>query len=261
MRPRLAPAAKGHAEPGRRQQRDQRQEYFAGEAFRTFGHARHLDLVFDLGGVRRLLSIGCVGMMTSTQGGVRHLLAISARVCRSFAFCPSACIQVREPNVISGVILDWSFRPGMACEDVEMFVRKTLPSPFSRAVVLATAAALVSTLAVPPVAQAYPLASSAAKTSSAEPANASEATDLSSRAGRRVVRPRLSQQRRGAAFMGLALGTVGAIVAEQRRRDYYRDNYYYGGGPYYGNRYYGGPAYYGGGYPYAGGGYYTVPRY
>ncbi|MFT6669125.1 MAG: hypothetical protein ACJAVZ_000574 [Afipia broomeae] len=148
----------------------------------------------------------------------------------------------------------------MACEDVEMFVRKTLPSRFSRAVVLATAAALVSTLVVPPVAQAYPLASSAAKTSSAEPANASEATDLSARARRRVVRRSYRNNAAGAAFMGLALGTVGAIVAEQRRRDYYRDNYYYGGGPYYGGRYYGGPAYYGGN-PYVGGGYYAVPHY
>lgn len=147
----------------------------------------------------------------------------------------------------------------MAHEDFEMLIRKTLPSPFSRAVVLATAAALVLTFAVPPVAQAQPLPASAAKTASAEPASASEATDFSSRARRRVVR-RNYNNAAGAAFMGLALGTMGAVIAEQRRRDYYRDNYYYGGGPYYGNRYYGGPAYYGG-YPYQGGGYYTVPRY
>jgi probable phosphoglycerate mutase len=63
-----------------------------------------------------------------------------------------------------------------------------------------------------------------------------------------------------AAFRERVVRALGAIVAEQRRRDYYRDNYYYGGGPYYGRRYYGGPAYYGG-YPYQGGGYYTVPRY
>ncbi len=141
-----------------------------------------------------------------------------------------------------------------------MPIRKTLPSPFSRAVVLATAAALVLTMAIPPVAQAQPVNSSTAKTSSAAPANASEATDLSSRARRRVVRRGYNNNAAGAAFMGLALGTVGAVIAEQRRRDYYRDNSYYGGNPYYGNRYYGGPAYYGG-YPYQGGGYYTVPRY
>lgn len=147
----------------------------------------------------------------------------------------------------------------MTHEDVEMFIRKTLPSPSSRAVVLATAAALVLTFVEPPVAQAQPLPASAAKAASAEPATASEATDFSSRARRRAVR-RNYNNAAGAAFMGMALGTMGAIVAEQRRRDYYRDNYYYGGGPYYGRRYYGGPAYYGG-YPYQGGGYYTVPRY
>lgn len=142
----------------------------------------------------------------------------------------------------------------MTHEDVEMFIRKTLPSPFSRAVVLATAAALVLTVAVPPVAQAQPLPASAAKATSVTPASASEATDFSSRARRRAVR-RGYNNAAGAAFMGMALGTMGAIIAEQRRRDYYRDNYYYGGGPYYGGRYYGGPAYYGGGPLYA------VPHY
>jgi len=149
----------------------------------------------------------------------------------------------------------------MTCEDVEMLIRKTLPSPFTRAVVLATVAALVLTVAVPPpAAQAHPIAAPAAKTTSAEPANASEATDFSSRARRRVVRRGYNNNAAGLAFMGMALGTVGAIVAEQRRRDYYRDNYYYGGGPYYGRHYYGGPAYYGG-YPYQGGGYYRIPTY
>ena len=143
----------------------------------------------------------------------------------------------------------------MTREDVEMLIRKTLPSPFSRAVVLATAAALVLTVLVPPVAQAHPLPASTAKAASAEPASASEATDFSSRARRRAVRRGYNNNAAGLAFMGMALGTMGAIVAEQRRRDYYRDNYYYGGGPYYGGRYYGGPAYYGGGPLYA------VPHY
>ena len=141
-----------------------------------------------------------------------------------------------------------------------MPIRKTSPSPFCRAVVLATAAALVLTIAVPPVAQAHPVTAPVAKpasvkAASAEPANVSEATDFSSRARRRAVRRGYrNNNAAGLAFMGLALGTVGAIVAEQRRRDYYRDNYYYGGNPYYGGRYYGGPAYYGGGY-------YPVPHY
>lgn len=129
-----------------------------------------------------------------------------------------------------------------------MFARKTLPSPFSRAVVLATAAALVLTVAVPPpVAQARP-AAPVTKAISAELTIVSEATDFSAR--RRAVRRgyRGNGNAAGLAFMGLALGTVGAIVAEQRRRDYYRDNYYYGGNPYYGGRYYGGQPYYGGGY-------------
>lgn len=128
-----------------------------------------------------------------------------------------------------------------------MFTRKTLPSPFRRAVVLATAAALVLTVAVPPpVAQARP-AAPVAKDASAGVAVAGEATDFSAR--RRVVRRGYrGNNAAGLAFMGLALGTVGAVVAEQRRRDYYRDNYYYGGNPYYGNRYYGAQPYYGGGY-------------
>ncbi|MGL5165541.1 MAG: hypothetical protein ACRC9K_06620 [Afipia sp.] len=128
-----------------------------------------------------------------------------------------------------------------------MLIRKTLPSSFSRAVVLATAAALVLTVAVPPpVAQAAP-AAPAAKAVSATSQTASEATDFSARR-RYARRGYRNNNAAGLAFMGLALGTVGAIVAEQRRRDYYRDNYYYGGNPYYGNRYYGVQPYYGGGY-------------
>ncbi|MBN8969864.1 MAG: hypothetical protein J0G95_15625 [Rhizobiales bacterium] len=77
-----------------------------------------------------------------------------------------------------------------------------------------------------------------------------ELTDISARAktrkrGRHVYR---NNNAAGLAFMGLALGTVGAVIAEQRRRDYYRDRYYYGGPAYYGRPYYGGPGYYGGPY-------------
>ena len=53
----------------------------------------------------------------------------------------------------------------------------------------------------------------------------------------------------GAAFMGAVLGTMGAIIAEQQRREYY-EHYYapYPYGPYYGRPYpYYGPRYY---YPY-----------
>lgn len=129
-----------------------------------------------------------------------------------------------------------------------MLIRKTLPSSFSRAVVLATAAALVLTVVVPaPVAHAAPAAPSA-KAVSAGPETASGATDFSAAKRRYARRGYRNNNAAGLAFMGLALGTVGAIVAEQRRRDYYRDNYYYGGNPYYGGRYYGAQPYYGGGY-------------
>lgn len=128
-----------------------------------------------------------------------------------------------------------------------MFNVKTSPSPFRRAVVLATAAALVLSVAVPPVeAQARPSAP-VVKERTAGVATASEATDISAR--RRVARRGYrGNNAAGMAFMGLALGTMGAVIAEQRRRDYYRENYYYGGNPYYGQRYYGVRPYYGGGY-------------
>lgn len=130
-----------------------------------------------------------------------------------------------------------------------MLTRKTSPTSFSRAVVLATAAALVLTVAVPPpVAQARPAAPAVVKDVSAATTNVSEATDFSAR--RRVARRGYrNNNAAGLAFMGLALGTVGAVIANQQRRDYYRQNHYYGGNPYYGGGYYAQPQpYYGGGY-------------
>jgi hypothetical protein len=124
-----------------------------------------------------------------------------------------------------------------------MFVPKI--SSFRRSVVLATAAALVLSVAVPP-AQARS-AAPAVKDGGASTALGGEATDFSAR--RRVARRYYRHNNAaGLAFMGLALGTIGTIVAEQRRRDYYRQNYYYGGSPYYGGHYYGVQPYYGGGY-------------
>lgn len=129
-----------------------------------------------------------------------------------------------------------------------MFTPKVLSFRFSRPVVLAMGTALILTVAVPmQVAQAR-TATPVSKAVSAAPGASSEATDFSSRAKRRVARRHYNNNAAGLAFMGLALGTVGTIVAEQRRRDYYRQNYYYGGNPYYGGRYYGGQPYYGGGY-------------
>lgn len=106
-----------------------------------------------------------------------------------------------------------------------------------RGTALALAAAFILTVAAPPMAQARPAASAQVKTS--------DATDISAR---RYARRGYRNNAAGLAFMGLALGTVGAVIANQQRRDYYRQNYYYGGDPYYGGRYYGRPGYYGNGY-------------
>lgn len=121
-----------------------------------------------------------------------------------------------------------------------MSTRSTLSSPFRRTVALAVAAALVLPVLAPPAAQARP-----AVTDKAAKAVAGEATDFSAR--KKVRRGYRGNAAAGAAMMGMTLGVMGAIIADQRRRDYYRDRYYYGGGPYYGGYYYGGQPYYGGG--------------
>lgn len=121
---------------------------------------------------------------------------------------------------------------------------------FSRAgkgVALATATALLLTAVEPQFAQAR--SSSPTPVAAENGPAASSATDISARK-RHARRHYRRNNAAGLAFMGMALGTMGAIIADQRRRDYYRDNYYYGGNPYYGRRYYGGPAYYGGPYYY-----------
>ena len=76
-------------------------------------------------------------------------------------------------------------------------------------------------------------------------------TDVSAR--RRYVpqvyyAPPVYRDDAGLAFMGLAIGALGAKIADRERQGYYRQNYYYGGNPYYGGRYYGQPSYYGGPY-------------
>lgn len=59
------------------------------------------------------------------------------------------------------------------------------------------------------------------------------------------------------SLAGMVGGAIGAGIADQRRNEYYRQDFFYGGAPYYGRPYYGGPAYYGGIYaPY----YYREPR-
>lgn len=131
-----------------------------------------------------------------------------------------------------------------------MPIRSTLPFSFRSTVALAVAAALaVPAVASPAAAQARPaVADSAAK------AVAGEATDFSAR--KKVRRHSRGNAAAGAAMMGMTLGVMGAIIADQRRRDYYRDRYYYGGSPYYGGHYYGGGPYY-----YGGGPLYPVPHY
>ena len=129
-----------------------------------------------------------------------------------------------------------------------MLMRKGLLSSAGRSVVLATIAVLVVTMIEPPMAIAGP-ATPASKGVSATTAS-SDATDFSAIRRRRYYR---GGSAAGLAFMGMAIGTIGAIAAQQQRNDYYNNYgygygygpgyygggpYYYGGGPYYGRRYY-----------------------
>ena len=114
-------------------------------------------------------------------------------------------------------------------------------SPARRCVVIATAAVLLLTLAEPSMAVAGPLAPASDRVSAA--AATSDATDFSAARRRRYVRR--GGNAAGMAFFGMALGTIGAIAAQQQRNDYYDNRYnygygqgYYGGDPYYGRRYY-----------------------
>ena len=129
-----------------------------------------------------------------------------------------------------------------------MFMRKRLLSSAGRSVVMATIAVLVVTMSEPPLAIAGP-AAPASKGVSATTAS-SDAKDFSSVRRRRYYR---GGSAAGLAFMGMAIGTIGAIAAQQQRNDYYNSYGYYGPG-YYG----GGPYYYGGG-PYYGRRNYYVP--
>jgi hypothetical protein len=124
-----------------------------------------------------------------------------------------------------------------------MRMHKGLLSSAGRSVALATIAVLVVTTSEPPLAIAGP-AAPASKGVSAATAS-SDVTDFSAR--RRYYRR--GGNAAGLAFMGMALGTMGAIAAQQ--------NYGYGYGPYYG----GGPYYYGGGPYYYGGRPYYGRRY
>ena len=123
-----------------------------------------------------------------------------------------------------------------------MVMRKRLRSSICRSVACAAMAGLVLTAAEPPLA----IAGSAAPASKAVSAS-SAITDFSS--ARRHRHYRRGNNAAGLAFMGMTIGTIGAIAAQQQRDDYYYNNGcgYYGCGPgYYGGPYhYGRPYYYG----------------
>jgi len=131
-------------------------------------------------------------------------------------------------------------------KETKMLSRKGLLSSAGRSVVVATIAVLAVTMSEPPPAIAGPVAP-ASKGVSATTA-LSDATDFSSIQRRRYYR-RGGGSAAGLAFFGMAIGTIGAIAAQQQRYDYYNSYgygpgyygggpYYYGGGPYYGRRYY-----------------------
>ena len=126
-----------------------------------------------------------------------------------------------------------------------MLKSKGLISSGRRSVLWAAIAVLVLTTAEPPMAIAGQV-TPASKGVSATTAS-SDATDFSAVRRRRYYRGGGSAA--GLAFMGLAIGTIGAIAAQQQRNDYYNSYgyapgyygggpYYYGGAPYYGRRYY-----------------------
>lgn len=132
-----------------------------------------------------------------------------------------------------------------------MVARKRLLSSAGRSVVMATIALLVVTMGEPPMATAGPV-SPASKGVSAATAS-SDATDFSAARRRRHYSRRGNAA--GLAFMGLAIGTIGAIAAQQQRDEYYNNYGYYG----YPQGYYGGGPYYARPYPYYGRRYYYQP--
>lgn len=123
-----------------------------------------------------------------------------------------------------------------------MSERKGSLSPIGCGVIAATVTVLGLTVAAPQAAAASSVEAISTGVASIVPS--SDATDFSSHR-RRYYR---GGNAAGLAMMGMMIGTIGAIAAQQRRHDYY----------YYGPGYYGyGPSYYGYGPHY----YYGPPRY
>ena len=127
-----------------------------------------------------------------------------------------------------------------------MLTRKELLSSAGHSVVATMAVLLLFTIGEPAMAAGGPLAPSSDGVSATM--GSSDATDFSAVRRRRHYR---GGNAAGLAFFGMALGTIGAIAAQQQRNDYYNSYnygygpgyygggpYYYGGGPYYGRRYY-----------------------
>ena len=124
-----------------------------------------------------------------------------------------------------------------------MLTRPALLSPASRSLMAAMVAVLLLTIPEPPMAAAGPLPS--ASDGASATAGFSGATDFSAARRRRYYRR--GGDAAALAFFGMAIGTIGAIAAQQQRNDYYNNyNYGYGPGYYgYGPGYYGGDPYYG----------------
>ena len=160
-------------------------------------------------------------------------------------------VDLGQPGLAASVVIYELTNKPVHDQEGEMLMRKGLLSSGRRSVVLAAIAVMVLTTAEPPLAIAGQVAP-ASKGVSATTAS-SDATDFSSVRRRRYYRGGGSAA--GLAFMGMAIGTIGAIAAQQQRNDYYNNYGYYGYGPgYYG----GGPYYYGGG-PYYSRRYYNRP--
>jgi hypothetical protein len=124
---------------------------------------------------------------------------------------------------------------------LEMFRRKGSLSSAGRGLVAAVVGALAVSVAEPPMAAASSIDPATKGLSAAAPSGG--ATDVSAR--RRHYHR--GGNAAGLAIMGMMIGTMGAAIAAQQRRDAYYDYYgYYGPPPaYYGPPVYGYGPYYG----------------
>ncbi|AWM02612.1 hypothetical protein [Bradyrhizobium amphicarpaeae] len=120
-----------------------------------------------------------------------------------------------------------------------MTIRPVISAAGRKMVLAAFASLALVASSASPSAAASPGAVSAQPVTAGQ--GSSDVTDFSAVRRRHYRR---GSNAAGLAFMGAAVGIIGGVIAEQRRRDYY-ENRYYAPRPYYG-----GPGYYGGGSPY-----------